>query len=401
MKKQLQRHILSFVASTKIESIRFRSIPFQVPTSKLQTSDDEEITPKKTEARTHSVDRASLWRTHHEDKDEASVKVDEKKYLTPSQKKKIAYINQEFHSTADTVNAYIVFAHPVDPEARPDNLPPLPATMDPYQAALQVSQKADGSLFMERMIRVDLAKRTKAGTSSLDDTSTVSVPLNREADSQLSIFVGNLEFGSKEEDLRVFFEGLMCTERGPPSEGQTPDGEDDGDGAATEKPLTWVTRVRIIRDKDTQLGKGFAYLQFAVRCRLLIILFSVLIDLLQDRECVDEVLAMEESKLKFAKRKLRVQRCKRIPEGLKHGVAQSTATHAKSKQTSSRSTGTIVVPKGDPGLGIKLAGLSKEERKKLKSMDSDRKTRRLAKKKARMSMASNVAKDRKRVRSKG
>ncbi len=326
------------------------------------------------------------------------MKVDEKKYLTPSQKKKIAYINQEFHSTADTVNAYIVFAHPVDPEARPDNLPPLPATMDPYQAALQVAQKADGSLFMERMIRVDLAKRAKAGASSLDDTSTV----NRETDSQLSIFVGNLEFGSREEDLRVFFEGLMCTERGPPLEGETPDGEDDGDGTATEKPLTWVTRVRIIRDKDTQLGKGFAYLQFAVQFRSLIILSSILINLLQDRECVDEVLAMEESKLKFAKRKLRVQRCKRIPEGLKHGVAHSTATksHAKSKQPSSRSTGNIVVPKGDPSLGIKLAGLSKEERKKLKSMDSDRKTRRLAKKKARMSMASNVAKDRKRVRSK-
>jgi nucleolar protein 12 len=329
------------------------------------------------------------------------VKVDEKKYLTPSQKKKIAYINQEFHSTADTVNAYIVFAHPVDPEARPDNLPPLPATMDPYQAALQVSQKADGSLFMERMIRVDLAKRAKAGTSILDDTSTVSVPLNRETDSQLSIFVGNLEFGSKEDDLRVFFEGLMCTERGPPLEGETPDGEDDGD--ATKKPLAWVTRVRIIRDKDTQLGKGFAYLQFAVQFSSLIILSSILINLLQDRECVDEVLAMEESKLKFAKRKLRVQRCKRIPEGLKNGVAHSTATksQAKSKQTSSRSTGDIVVPKGDPSLGMKLAGLSKEERKKLKSMDSDRKTRRLAKKKARMSMASNVAKDRKRVRSKG
>lgn len=259
-KKQLQRHILSFVPTAKIETIRFRSIPFQVPTSKLPISDDEKS--KEKEARAHAMDRASLWRTHHEDKDEASMKVDEKKYLTPSQKKKIAYIKQEFHSTADAVNAYIVFAHPVDPEERPKNLPASPAVMDPYQAAVQAAKNADGSLFMERTIRVDLAKKTKDGTPGLNHASTVGEPLDKE-DSQLSIFVGNLEFGSREEDLRVFFEGLICTERGPRSEGES--GEDNENDAARRKPSTWVTRVRIIRDKDTQLGKGFAYVRFAVR----------------------------------------------------------------------------------------------------------------------------------------
>ncbi|KAG6840792.1 hypothetical protein H0H93_004470, partial [Arthromyces matolae] len=77
--------------------------------------------------------------------------------------------------------------------------------------------------------------------------------------------------------------------------------EDNGDGEADEeeeeeeeaganrirKTLGWVTRVRIVRDKDTQLGKGFGYVQF------------------RDHESVDEVLAMEPTKLKFAKRKLR------------------------------------------------------------------------------------------------
>ena len=115
---------------------------------------------------------------------------------------------------------------------------------------------------------------------------------------------------------------------------------------------------------------------------------------------MDEILAMEEDKLKFAKRKLRVQRCKTLP-GSKI-VAGTKTSHAKQ----GRSTQVpVVIPRGDPALGEKLAGLPKEERKKLKSTDADRLARRLAKKKARMSMAPGVGKgkprqkERKRVRS--
>lgn len=46
----------------------------------------------------------------------------------------------------------------------------------------------------------------------------------------------------------------------------------------------------------------------------------------------------------------------------------------------------MVIPKGDPLLGEKLAGLSKDSRKQIKSNDAERVARRLAKKKARMSM---------------
>ena len=53
-----------------------------------------------------------------------------------------------------------------------------------------------------------------------------------------SLSVWNLEFASKEEDFRVFFEGLRDLE----------------DQERQRKPLTWITRVRIVRDKDTQLG---------------------------------------------------------------------------------------------------------------------------------------------------
>ena len=50
------------------------------------------------------------------------------------------------------------------------------------------------------------------------------------------------------------------------------DGETEGDGGdekkgpanGVKKSRTWVKRVRIIRDKDTQMGKGFGYVQFTV-----------------------------------------------------------------------------------------------------------------------------------------
>jgi len=134
--------------------------------------------------------------------------------------------------------------------------------------------------------------------------------------------------------------------------------------------------VRIVRDKDTQLGKGFAYVQFT------------------DRACIDELLVLEETKLKFAKRKLRVQRCKTLPSSTKK--SQVTAATPKHKEAPAA----IVIPKGDPLLGEKLAGLSKDERKQRKSTDVDRVARRLAKKKARMALTSvkSKGKDRERVR---
>ncbi|KAJ3525434.1 hypothetical protein NMY22_g10574 [Coprinellus aureogranulatus] len=174
------------------------------------------------------------------------------------------------------------------------------------------------------------------------------------------VFVGNLDFASKEEDLRVFFENLMVAEKGEREDGEK--GE--------KKANTWVVRVRIVRDKNTQLGKGFAYIQFA------------------DKECVDEVLAMDESKLKFAKRKLRVQRCKTLP-GSSVKVKTSTPKSKDDKKATKAPRGPptpIVVPKGDPTLGERLAHLPKEVRKQAKAADGDRIARRLAKKKARMAM---------------
>jgi nucleolar protein 12 len=104
-------------------------------------------------------------------------------------------------------------------------------------------------------------------------------------------------------------------------------------------------------------------------------------------------LALEETKLKFAKRKLRVQRCKTLPSSTKSPVTAVTPKHRDAPAA-------VIIPKGDPLLGEKLAGLSKDERKQRKSTDVDRVARRLAKKKARMALTSvkSQGKDRDRIR---
>ena len=248
MLKKFKRHILSSVPTAKIESVRFRSIAFQKPTSKLPSETDPTTSSSKPQKRPiekdplrqHDVDRISSWRGSKD----AAAEDPEKNYLTPQEKKRVAFIKQDFHEQGDSVNAYVVFGHPPSKETvkRPDTVD----VMDPYEAARVVSEKCDGTTFEGKTIRVDGVR--KAGTGDV----------GREGfgDPKLSIFVGNLDFASKEEDLRTFFEALVVNERGARPQAQ------DLDDTQSSR---WVTRVRIVRDKDTQLGKGFAYIQFAVR----------------------------------------------------------------------------------------------------------------------------------------
>jgi nucleolar protein 12 len=167
--------------------------------------------------------------------------------------------------------------------------------------------------------------------------------------------------------------------------------------------------VRIVRDKDTQLGKGFAYVQFIVSLDFMRTSGRDSWFAVQDTACVDEVVNMEESKLKFAKRKLRVQRCKTLPGGAKVPSTVSRPTKlatpialpttvtqrlkgVKALLSSAMPSAPVSMPKGDPSLGARLASLSKEERKKAKAADADRVARRTAKKKAKMAMVKAAAK---------
>ena len=145
---------------------------------------------------------------------------------------------------------------------------------------------------------------------------------------------------------------------------------------------------------------------------------------------MDEVLALEQGQIKFAKRKLRVQRCKAITSAstsskkkTEKGILGSSSSPKKSKIatggtiTNPRSSGPTLIhtptpgsiPKGDPNLGRQLEHLSKDERKKEKAANADRVARRLAKKKVKAAMEKDSSKfggdargkERARVRKKG
>ena len=115
---------------------------------------------------------------------------------------------------------------------------------------------------------------------------------------------------------------------------------------------------------------------------------------------------MEEGKLKFARRKLRLQRCKTLPGGSpsKRSAVPGDSTSPPTLRTKGPPVAISIpaIPKGDPSLGGKLAHLSKEKRKEIKSASADRVARRLAKKKARNALEKQglkaLSKDRERVR---
>lgn len=116
--------------------------------------------------------------------------------------------------------------------------------MNPYEAA-EAATKADGSNFNGRTIRVDSAR--PSANPAANGGRVKREEWTKGHDPKCSVFVGGLDYATKDEDLRVFFEGKVKAERGPKADGGN-----------------WVVGVRIIRDKETQMGKGFGYIHLAV-----------------------------------------------------------------------------------------------------------------------------------------
>ena len=98
-----------------------------------------------------------------------------------------------------------------------------------------------------------------------------------------------------------------------------------------------------------------------------------------------------ETRIKFAKRPIRLQRCKATQQKALQKPAASTSkfgttssngkTAGSAPRLKDRAVLPKSIPKGDPKLGDRLKGLSKDERKVAKASDADRQARRLAKKK--------------------
>ncbi len=126
----------------------------------------------------------------------------------------------------------------------------------------------------------------------------------------------------------------------------------------------------------------------------------------QNRSCVDEIVSMEAGKLKFAKRRLRVQRCKGTSgpsqpgpgRGAKGSKQQELIQKGAIPEQRGRTDPFWKRVKGDPKLGERLKGLSKEERKEAKKSDVTRQARRLDKKKKVALEKGMSGKDKERVR---
>lgn len=369
---QLKAHLLTFAPSAKIESVRFRSVAFAAPTAALpgHEKEAEDKDKEATKRAEREKQRAAEWRAtqaggsttgaagNRRGDDEVVDK--SKSFLDSKGKRKVAFIKHDFHSDAATCNAYVVFGH-AHPD-RPANVAPI---MNPYEAAVKV-QEANGSEFMERTIRVDHVRLPSAvGLASAHNAlGKRDAWLPTGTDPKSSLFVGGLDYAAKEEDVRAFFEALVVTERGAAPEGHT----------------HWVTGVRIVRDKDTQLGKGFGYVHFI------------------DRESVDELIALPSTKLKFAKKPLRLQSCKTLPPKSNSRPAPTGAAAASGSKAGAKGAAAGKpakkpfvpagpIPKGNPLLGEKIKDLSKEDRKVAKATDAERQARRIAKKKAKVSAA--------------
>lgn len=423
VRKQFQRHmeaVSPYPQCTQVVSLRFRSVSFSVPTS--DAAPKEETAPGPSNKRR---ERARLFRERQGGNGSSAPTP-----LTAQQKRKIAFIRQDLNERAESVHAYVRLGDPalVHAHRQRDGEPHDERLTGPVLATL-LARALDNTVFEGRHLRADTVQRLEphemieAGLDQvhLPDGTPLSHRSASTVDPKRTIFVGNLDFEAQEEEVRALFEKLVREERGEPpmvpSQAVRLDGTPVSDAM---RPGEWVESVRIVRDKATQLGKGFAYVKFV------------------DSLCVDEMIALHEAeeafiaagrhstrpassrpvarpiqladgeefrrRVKLRKRALRISRCKattgdesrkrsqpmdpprtppkrRLPEAL----ARARASGAPTPQGSS------------PGVRADLSMLSKEQRAALKKSDPARQARRLQKKQAKK-VAAKVGQGRERVK---
>jgi nucleolar protein 12 len=376
--KLFRRHIISqspYPSVTQIQSIRFRSIPFAKP-----TDDYDARHPEEAESKMRKRKRSQAYKESQAD--DEGVSSEKKTFLSGAQKRKVAFINQEINDKADFVNAYVTlsqFSEDTVKKIQEQYGEQKAARLTPVVIAALLARSAHNTVFSGRHLRVDLVKSLTPQDivqSGLDKIRTADggmigamaggSSVDQEA-RRRTLFVGNMDFEIREEEVRTFFDGLVTAERGQAPSAKVLDfsrctllpapeidASTEEEGGAAER--SWVQDVRIIRDAATQMGKGFSYVRFL------------------DAECVDEVIAMHESeeavlaaaktgkgavslpndfrrKLKLKGRPLRVSRCRtskgnvttsRIhgtPKASANGKARSTPPAQRSRSTGAPTPG--------------------------------------------------------------
>lgn len=178
-------------------------------------------------------------------------------YASGSGPKRAAFATKELmDETTQSTNAYAVFSS--------------------QEAAKKVAKKLNGSIVLDRHLRIDhLAK-----PSSIDHKRCV--------------FVGNLNFVDEEPT-----EGQIENAESKPRRPRAKQPADAEEGLwRTFSKVGKVENVRVVRDKHTRVGKGFAYVQFA------------------DQNSVEAALLLNEKKFPpMLPRMLRVMRAKKSREG--------------------------------------------------------------------------------------
>ncbi|KAH8835555.1 hypothetical protein DL96DRAFT_1731303 [Flagelloscypha sp. PMI_526] len=348
IQKQLKQHVLSSLEdkNPSIESLRVRSIPFSTPTE-------------------------------------------------GKGKKRAAAIKGDLHEQGRGCNVYVVFGfgnlkeNGEKTETGNQSISVNAAkVMDPYEAASMSAQALNGTMFLERRIRVAVASASFTPADS---------PVQA-FDTRQTLFLGSLDFNVDEEDVRTLFERLsqeLLAEEEEDSEPTADDSSDDGnstsdeesDGAKSkdsrtsetpakvngleQKSVTCVKNVRIIRDRATQLGKGIGYVE------------------LNSTHTLDLLLSLHRAspfKFKIGGRKLRLERCKKdagpktqpvapiYPSGQQERTASTSNGHSRPRPSAHEQA----------ARAVQLSHLSKEDRKLAKKADRDREARRADKKRRKL-----------------
>ena len=352
--RSLQRKLISFIESfspypmlTKATGLRFRSVAFSVPTVHLDADSDDESAAQKKKKKGKAKERSQNYReavAAVEGGDNAQAP------LTAQQKRKIAFINKEFHEKAKSVSAYVTIAHPKavlehlydisPPKAKSKDAKTEPIQLDPRLTgsvlAALIASFADGQPFEGRHLRVDLVKSISPSevlSSGLEKVKTFDGTLagssSSTTDPKRTLFVGGLDFETDEEEVRAFFEALLVEELGAAGESVTipitgldgepvspallealssnfpfihPDQRKVKDSVVRD--AEYVRSVRLIRDAATQMGKGIGYVNFA------------------SQQCVDEVMAVYNAEQAFLESR----------KGVKGSLGASAAIAAGDKE---------------------------------------------------------------------